>query len=186
MTDRSATDTSMQPHHRQASPPYALCAVCGAVASRRDFLRDAASLVASAAALGAAQSGFLGFTVKLTAALRILGGEAVYPIPPQDGATIDRDHEVIVVRYQDRVYAFALWCPHQRTVLRWQDEKRRFQCPKHKSTFQPDGAFLEGRATRGMDRYAIRREGDTVVADLSTLFQEDKDPERWGQAVVQV
>ncbi len=176
----------MRSHPQEVSPPYAHCGVCGAVASRRDFLREAASLVACAAALGVAPSSSLGFTVKLTAALRILGGDAVYPIPPQDGATIDREHELILVRYQDRVYAFALWCPHQHTALRWQDEERRFQCPKHKSTFQPDGVFLAGRATRGMDRHPLRREGDTVVVDLSTVLQEDKDPERWGQAVVKL
>jgi len=178
--------TSMGYYHQQVSPSPAPCAGCGALASRRDFLREAASVVACAATVGALPGGPLGFTVRLTAALRILGGEAVYPIPPQDGATIDRDHEVVLVRYQDRVYAFALWCPHQRTALRWQDEEHRFQCPKHKSTFQPDGAFVSGRATRAMDRYPLRREGDTVVVDLSTVWQEDKDPERWGQAVVQL
>ncbi len=176
----------MQPHQQQVAPPDALCGICGAVASRRDFLREAASLIGCAVALGAAPSNSPGFPLNLTAALHLDGGQAVYPIPQQDGAAIDREHEVIVVRHQGRVYAFALWCPHQRTALRWQDEGRRFQCPKHKSTFQPDGAFLAGRATRGMDRYALRREGDTVIVDLSTLFQEDKDPERWGQAVVQV
>ena len=154
--------------------------------SRRDFLREAASLVACSAAVGVLPSGPLGLTVRLTAALRIIGGEAVYPIPPQDGATIDRDHEVIVVRHQDRVYAFALWCPHQRTALRFQDQERRFQCPKHKSTFQPDGAFVSGRATRALDRHPLRREGDTVIVDLATVWQEDKDPEQWGQAVVQL
>ena len=166
-------------------PSCALSAVCGAVASRRDFLREAASLAACAAVLGV-PSDFLGFPVRLTAALRLLGGEAVYPIPPQDGATIDREHEVILVRYQDRVYAFSLWCPHQRTALRWQEGEHRFQCPKHKSTFQPDGAFVSGRATRALDRHALRREGDTVVVDLSAVLQEDKDPEHWAQAVVQL
>jgi Rieske Fe-S protein len=164
----------MQPHDHPVSPSCALAAQCGALASRRDFLREAASLVAC------------GFTVNLAAALRIVGGEAVYPIPPQDAATIDRDHEVVLVRSQSRVYAFVLWCPHQHTALRWQDQERRFQCPKHKSTFAPDGTFISGRATRGMDRYALRRQGDTVVVDLSTVFQQDKDPEHWGQAMVQV
>src|SRR3990172_2953909 len=116
----------MRPHDQQVSPSPALCGGCGALTSRRDFLREAASLVACSAAVGVLPSGPLGLTVRLTAALRIIGGEAVYPIPPQDGATIDRDHEVIVVRHQDRVYAFALWCPHQRTALRFQDQERRF------------------------------------------------------------
>jgi hypothetical protein len=37
-----------------------------------------------------------------------------------------------------------------------------------------------------MDRYAVRRDGNNVVADLTTLFQQDKDPEHWGQAVLQL
>jgi Rieske Fe-S protein len=152
---------------------------------RRDFLREAASLVACAA-LGTSPDGLLGWSVKLTTALRIAGDEAVYPIPAQDETTIDREHEVMLVRDQNRIYAFALWCPHQRTALRWQAEERRFRCPKHKSTFQPDGSFISGRATRALDRYAIRREGDTVVVDLSAVLQEDKDAERWGKAVVQL
>ena len=164
-------------------PPDIPCASCGRLATRRDFLREAASLVACAAA---APADVLRFPVGLTAALRLLDGEAVYPIPPQDGATIDRDREVILVRYQDRIYAFGLSCPHQSTALRWQEEQQRFQCPKHKSTFQLDGAFIEGRATRSLDRYVIRREGDTVVVDLSALLQEDRDRDRWVDAVVQL
>jgi len=75
---------------------------------------------------------------------------------------------------------------HQHTALRWQEEERRFQCPKHKSTFQPDGEFVSGRATRGMDRYPIRRDGATVVVDLAVTLREDEDAERWRQAVVQL
>ncbi len=152
---------------------------------RRDFLREAASLVVCTA-LGASPAEVFGLNLRPTAALRIAGDEAVYPIPAQDEATIDREHEVILVREQNRIYAFALWCPHQRTALRWQAEERRIRCPKHKSTFQPDGTFISGRATRALDRYAIRRDGDTVVVDLSAVLQEDKDAERWGQAVVQL
>ena len=156
------------------------------MASRRDFLREAAALVGCIATLGVPPGTSLEFTVRLATALRILDGEAVYPIPPQDGATIDRDREVILVRYQDRIYAFGLSCPHQRTPLRWQEEQQQFRCPKHKSTFQLDGAFLSGRATRSMDRYPLKREGDTVVVDLSALLQEDRDRERWVDAVVQL
>ena len=153
---------------------------------RREFLCDAASLVACAAALGVAPSGLLGLPVRLAGALRIVGNEASYPIPPQDAVTIDRDHEAILVRYQGRVYVFGLSCPHQRTPLRWEEEEHRFRCPKHKSTFEPNGAFVSGRATRNMDRYAVRRDGSNVIADLSALFQEDKDAEHWGQALIQL
>ncbi len=159
---------------------------CGAGGSRRDFLREAASLVACAAVLGTPSGRLLQLGATRAAALRKGGGEAVYPIPAQDSATVDREHEVILARDQNRVFAFVLWCPHQRTALRWHDEDRRFQCPKHKSAFQPDGTFLSGRATRDLDRYPLRREGETVVVDLSSRLQQDKDAEAWGRAVVQL
>ncbi|MGH7535112.1 MAG: twin-arginine translocation signal domain-containing protein, partial [Gemmatimonadales bacterium] len=60
-------EASMPVHHQQVSPPRARCGGCGAVASRRDFLREAASVVACATALGAPGSP-LGFTVRLTGA----------------------------------------------------------------------------------------------------------------------
>ena len=162
------------------------CKACETIASRREFLRGAASVASCVAALGVIPDRLLGFPVEIAGALWHHAGEAAYQIPSQDGATIDRDHEAILVRYQDRVYVFGLSCPHQKTPLRWEQEERRFRCPKHKSTFEPDGAFVSGRATRNMDRYALRRDGNTVIADLSTLLQEDKDRDRWVQAVVQL
>jgi nitrite reductase/ring-hydroxylating ferredoxin subunit len=115
-----------------------------------------------------------------------LGEEVAYTIPAVDGVTIDKDREVILARSEGLVFAFALSCPHQKTPLRWQEPEGRFQCPKHKSRFQPDGVFLEGRATRNMDRYAIRREGDNVVVDLGTLHREDENRDGWLAAVVRV
>ena len=172
--------TAGPPSGPEPSPPLAPCAGCGHSASRRDFLRETASLVACVAGLGAVP----GKPLRLITALAARGDEAVYPIPAQDGATVDREREVIVARFQGRIYAFVLWCPHQRTPLRWQDSEQAFRCPKHKSAFQPDGTFLTGRATRAMDRYPLRREGDTVIVDLATRFQEDTDVERWADAVV--
>jgi Rieske Fe-S protein len=128
----------------------------------------------------------LALPVVLGRALRASGGEAVFPIPAQDSAMVDRDQAVMIVRDQGKVYAFVLWCPHQHTALRWQEQEHRFQCPKHKSTFEPNGSFVSGRATRDLDRYPLRREGETVVVDLATTLQQDKDAERWRQAVVQL
>jgi nitrite reductase/ring-hydroxylating ferredoxin subunit len=170
-----------------SSPPQApLDITCLGPASRRAFLREAASLLGCVASLGLTPGLAPDFEVVRRSALRVLRDEAAYPLPPSDGATIDRDHAVILVRHQDRIYAFALWCPHQHTALRWQDEERQFRCPKHKSTFQPDGAFVSGRATRAMDRHPVRRDGETVVVDLAVTLREDEDADRWRQAVVQL
>jgi len=95
-----------------------------------------------------------------------------------------KDQQVILARYRDRLYAFALSCPHQNTALRWLPEEGRFQCPKHKSKYQPDGTFISGRATRGMDRFAIRREGGTVVVDLDVVYEEDKQKDGWLAATI--
>ena len=62
----------------------------------------------------------------------------------------------------------------------------RFQCPKHKSKYQPDGTFISGRATRNIDRHPIKREGHKLVVDVETMIRSDKDPAAWGAAVVRV
>lgn len=91
---------------------------------------------------------------------------------------------MILVRFEGHVYAFSLSCPHQNTALRWLPDDHRFQCPKHKSKYQPDGEFISGRATRGMDRFAIRRAGETVVVDLAVLHKQDTDAAGWNAALV--
>lgn len=122
--------------------------------------------------------------VRFVTPLRARGDEREYSIPANDGADIDRNEAVIVARWEGRVYAFSLACPHQNTALRWNGDAHRYQCPKHHSQYRPDGGFIEGRATRGMDRFAIRRDGEHVAVDLDKLYQQDTDPAAWNAAVV--
>jgi nitrite reductase/ring-hydroxylating ferredoxin subunit len=112
--------------------------------------------------------------------------EKRYPVPGTDGVSIDKDNEVIVARANGKVYAFALACPHQNTALRWNGDDHQFQCPKHKSRYRDDGTFIEGRATRNMDRLAIRRDGAAIVVDVDALIQEDEHPKEWAAAFVAV
>ena len=101
-----------------------------------------------------------------------------------DGVTIDRDAQIILVRHQNRVFAFGLACPHENTALRWRQQDSRFQCPRHESKYQPDGTFISGRATRNMDRFAVRREGDSVVVDLKQWFRSDQQAAQWNAAAL--
>jgi nitrite reductase/ring-hydroxylating ferredoxin subunit len=105
-----------------------------------------------------------------------------YAIPASDAVVIDKDESVIIARFGAKVFAFSLACPHQNTALRWDAGNKRFQCPKHRSRYQPDGVFIEGRATRGLDRFAVRRDGESVVVNLDLLYQEDKHPTEWAAA----
>lgn len=165
------------------------CAGCP-VANRREFLRDAAIAIAGiAASLGFARTASAlpeHFEVRAARALRRLGAARTYAIPATDGVQIDRDADVIVVRWQDAAYAFNLSCPHQNTALRWDDADHQFQCPKHHSKYQPDGAFITGRATRAMDRFSIRREGDALVVDVDAMHKRDEDPAGWSAAMVKL
>lgn len=114
------------------------------------------------------------------------GHERAWPIPLADGVAIDREESVIVARSGNQAWVFALSCPHQNTALRWSPRDARFQCPKHKSRYRPDGTFIQGRATRGMDRFAVRRDGDRIVADLDRLYRDDRDAAGWRAAVVRL
>jgi nitrite reductase/ring-hydroxylating ferredoxin subunit len=110
--------------------------------------------------------------------------EKQYPLPSGDGATIDRQSQVIVVRYQGFVYAFALSCPHENAAVKWLPKDNRFQCSKHDSQYRPDGLHTSGRATRNMDRFSLRLEGTSVLVDLHHWFQSDKDPSGWASAAI--
>jgi nitrite reductase/ring-hydroxylating ferredoxin subunit len=110
--------------------------------------------------------------------------ERTYPTPASDGVSIDREAEVILIRFHQQALAFNLACPHENTALRWRQEDGRFQCPRHGSKYQPDGTFISGRATRSMDRFAIRREGDSLIVDLTHLYRSDQQKAEWTAAVV--
>jgi Rieske Fe-S protein len=160
------------------------CTGC-ALASRRDFLLDALRAGAAAlAAIGMAPGSAEAMPLRWITAIAARDEERTYPVPAADGVQIDKGNDVILARAGKSVYAFGLACPHQNTALRWDAGNNRFQCPKHKSKYRADGTFIEGRATRSMDRYAIRLAGSTVVVDLDKLYQEDTDLAQWQHALV--
>jgi len=146
-----------------------------------DALRASA---AALAAIGFSADRASAMPLRFVSALSSNGEEHSYPVPASDGVQIDKPNEVILARTGNSVYAFALSCPHQNTALKWDASANRFQCPKHKSRYQPDGTFIEGRATRGMDRYAVKLSGSTIVVDIDKLYQEDTDLPAWTKAVV--
>ena len=162
---------------------------CFLPTSRRRFLRDSFLSVAGAlVAVGMSKTAAFAMPMEFTEARRSSGSMHSYGLPPGDGAQIDKDNQVILVRWQNLVYAFSLSCPHQNTALKWDESEHAFQCPKHHSRFTPDGAYIagSGRATRNMDRLEIRRDGAGVTVDVDTLYQEDTDGPQWAAAVVKL
>ena len=162
------------------------CGGCDLRDSRRQFLRDAALAVAGIAVTLGLPARAHGIDMSFGTALSVRGDHASYALPAADGATIDKEREIILMRWEGAVYAFSLSCPHQRTMLRWRPEDARFQCPKHKSKYRPDGTFISGRATRGMDRHAIARAGAEVSVDLAKIYRQDEDRAGWEAAMLHV
>ena len=143
-------------HAEPAATPE--CGACPAAVGRRQFFHDAtAAAIGALLTIGISRTAAAQLPVLFTTALRRSPRTATYALPAVNSVQVDRDAEVILVRWDNTVHAFNLSCPHQRTALRWNEGEQRFQCPKHHSKYRPDGTFIEGRATRGMDRYAIAR-----------------------------
>ncbi len=149
--------------------------------SRREFFRGAAHVAAALAAVSVLAP------LEKIAALEVrANGTVKYPIPAGDSVSIDKTNEVIITRSKNEVFAFALSCPHQNTALRPMPGNRGFQCPRHKSRYEPNGTFIDGKATRNMDRLQISREGNDIVVDPNVAYESDTEPAKWGAAVVKV
>lgn len=162
------------------------CEGCALVA-RRDFLLDAGRAAAGVlVALGALPAHAAAAPIELVRAAWSTNEEKAYAIPSKDGAQIDKDDGTMIMRWQGKAYVYSLACPHQNTALRWSDKDGQFECPKHHSRFTPDGIYVKdsGRATRGLDRFAVRHDGTNVVANLDKLYQEDEDGPLWQTAFI--
>ncbi len=163
------------------------CASCpaGEAVRRRGFLRDvAAGVLAAVGAISLGPRGVGALTVSFGGGMGSHEDKA-YDIPAVNGVVIDKAESIMVARFDNRAYAFSLACPHQNTALRWDAKAVRFQCPKHKSRYKPDGVFIDGRATRGLDRFAVRRDGEKLMVNLDALYEEDRNAE-WKAAFVQL
>jgi nitrite reductase/ring-hydroxylating ferredoxin subunit len=176
-------------HSPTSAHPAAECDGCSLAraASRRDFLRDAAATAGGLLLLlGARPVEAARAPLRFVAALSAGADEVRYPLPAQDGVEIDTAHDVILVRHQQAVYAFARACPHQHVAVRWQEAEGRFQCPKHKSRYQRDGTFISGRATRHMDRLPLAVEGAEIIVNTDAPIRFDRDPSAWAAAVIRL
>jgi Rieske Fe-S protein len=156
---------------------------------RRGFLRDAGTAAAAVlVALGVAPSSAAAAPLEFISAHGGGHEDKTYAIPAADGTQIDKANGTILTRWQGKVFLFSLACPHQNTALHWFDKEKQFECPKHHSRFEADGLYLKdsGRATRAMDRFAVRRDGNNLVANLDKLLQEDEDEAEWKAAFITV
>ncbi len=148
---------------------------------RRAFLKGAGCFAGMLIALGLAPDTAIAFVTGTQS-----GNERRYPIPATDGVTVDRDAALMLVRMQGKVIALSMVCPHENAAVKWLPKDGRFQCTKHDSKYTPDGTYMSGRATRNMDRYPIKKDGNSVVVDMSGVFRSDQNGAGWAADFVPV
>lgn len=177
----------MDAREREAGPRREpACCGCGQATSRRRFLGQVSGTLVGTLLASELGRDAAALPVAEGTASHATADERRYSIPAADGVTIDRDAQIILVRSNAAIYAFNLACPHENTALRWRAQDNRFQCPRHESKYQPDGTFMEGRATRNMDRFPVARAGNEIVVDVSRLLRSDHDAAAWSAAVVKL
>jgi nitrite reductase/ring-hydroxylating ferredoxin subunit len=160
------------------------CAIEGISADRRAFLRGAGAALGALALLGLSTEDAMALPVRLMSATSMNAGLAKFPIPTEDGVTFDEANGIILVRKGNNAYAFLSVCPHKDVVkLKWLKAEGMFKCPKHDSTYQPSGEFIDGRATRNMDRLPIKKDGNQLVVDVDKVYESDKMADGWKSAV---
>ena len=155
---------------------------------RARFLRPAA-LTALAGLAGTAllADPVLAQSVGSIAPTRARGKVLTYAVPAKDGALIDAGNGVILARVKNTIYALSAICPHRATTtLEWLPGTREFHCPRHDALFQPNGELIDGRPDRAMDRYAVRRAGQSIEVDTAAAFQQDTTHDAWSRAVVAI
>ena len=151
--------------------------------TRRGFLTHACTDVV--AALGIVGEGGAGQApIPLTGSVR--GNERVYQTPAAESVGVDAQASVILVRASGVVFAVSPACPHEQAAVRWIPRAGRFQCSKHHSRYTREGRYISGRATRGLDRFPIHREGSLVFVDVTRVWRADTHPSEWASAVVSV
>ncbi|MEP6591487.1 MAG: Rieske (2Fe-2S) protein [Gemmatimonadota bacterium] len=161
------------------------CDGCQLSQPRRSFLRQVGiSAVGALVMVGVPEVLAASFHPTRIRSLRQVDAHPSYPIPTEDGVQIDKENQVILVRWKGAIYAFNLSCPHQNTALRWNGGDSEFQCPKHHSRYQPDGTFIKGRATRNMDRFTLARAGGEIVVNVDQMHKNDADQPGWTASVI--
>jgi nitrite reductase/ring-hydroxylating ferredoxin subunit len=159
-----------------------------AAASRRRFLRDVGAMVAAVLAVGAVSSpaAALVNAVAEVGPTNAAGPLRTYTLPATDSISVDVGSDLILARWQGRVYAFSLKCPHRGARLEWRDDEQRIFCPKHKARFTPNGAHDSGRGSRDLDRYRLSRQNGSVVVDLGAVLRADTNADAWRGAVLAI
>jgi cytochrome b6-f complex iron-sulfur subunit len=82
-------------------------------------------------------------------------------------ATFVRAGRFWMVNADGHLLALSQKCPHLGCRVPFCESSGRFECPCHGSVYDIGGEWIHGPAPRGMDRFPLALDGDTIVVDTS-------------------
>lgn len=69
---------------------------------------------------------------------------------------------VVVVRDAQGFKAFSAICTHLGCLVKWNGEKKQFQCPCHAGVFDENGSVVSGPVPAPLPQYSVKEIGDRV------------------------
>jgi cytochrome b6-f complex iron-sulfur subunit len=99
---------------------------------------------------------------------------AVDDFPPGSVTEFDQGN-FFLVRAQDGGFlAIFRRCPHLGCSVKWVEEKERFYCPCHASSFDEYGDFINQPVPRALDSFSIEIKEEQVLVDTSKMIQRER------------
>ncbi len=138
--------------------------------TRRDFLRDGWKLGGTLLAIAAGWTTYESLRPLATPAAGANIRLGAVDSFAADTATYVPAGRLFVANTGARVFALSQKCPHLGCRVPFCESSGHFECPCHGSKYDIGGEWIEGPAPRGLDRYPLKVDGDTLVVDTSTLI----------------
>lgn len=94
------------------------------------------------------------------------------------GQVVERwkqSHQLVLVREPAGFYALRAVCTHLGCIPNWSANQQVFHCPCHGSSFERDGANIDGPAPRPLERYAIHlNEAGQIVVNTAIRLRSER------------
>lgn len=150
--------------------------------SRRDFLELSWNALGGLALLGGGYMGlrFVGSSIEDSAFGGVVNVGFITDIEVGTVSAFPQGQFYLVRNFEGGLLALYRKCTHLDCVVRWNEERRRFNCPCHGSQFSENGDVLNPPAPRPLVRFPITIVEGMVSVDTSELIERSTvSPSDW-------
>ncbi|HID64311.1 MAG TPA: hypothetical protein EYP49_16460 [Anaerolineae bacterium] len=90
---------------------------------------------------------------------------------PVGSVTYFRQGQFYLAHLEGGFLALYRVCTHLGCIVKWVEEKQRFQCPCHAAVFNEVGEVLAGPPPRPLDLFAVEIVEGEITVDTGTIVQ---------------